>query len=249
MTVSSIVVRSTAGWTGSETEFPTGIQVLDRSQLVVSLTVAGVSQELTLGLHYAIALSAAGVATVLPLAAFPATPGTVAFVRETPMTQVYDPKATDIYDAAGHEAALDRSAMRIAELSARLANLVVFKDGPPSVPSGTVLVSDGNGGATAGPTADELEGARTAAVAAAAEATEAARATAAGAAEAVAAAATLMALLDVSSIETLTVPHGLAIITSDEQIAVAASAAAIAAVDSAITNLRAEIVTAPLFAG
>lgn len=189
MTVSSIVVRSTAGWTGSETEFPTGIQVLDRSQLVVSLTVAGVSQELTLGLHYAIALSAAGVATVLPLAAFPATPGTVAFVRETPMTQVYDPKATDIYDAAGHEAALDRSAMRIAELSARLANLVVFKDGPPSVPSGTVLVSDGNGGATAGPTVDELEDASAEAI----EAAASSRASAVSAADSMADAAALVA--------------------------------------------------------
>ena len=92
MTVSSIVVRAVAIWTGAETEFPTGIQVLDKSQLAVShIPAEGQHLVLTLGLHYSVALSPAGIATVVPLGAFPVTPGTVSFVRQTPMTQTYDP--------------------------------------------------------------------------------------------------------------------------------------------------------------
>ncbi|WP_026783156.1 hypothetical protein [Pleomorphomonas koreensis] len=179
MTVTSIVVRATALWTGAETEFPTGIQVLERSQLVVSLTPAGGdSQQLTLGLHYSVVLSVGGVATVVPLGAFPAMPGTVSFERDTPMTQDYDPTATDTYDAAGHAAALDRSAMRVAELSQLVEDIdaasIVVAGGASSVPEGAVYVSDGDGGAIAGPTASEIDAARTAAVNAAGTASAAA---------------------------------------------------------------------------
>lgn len=161
MTVSSVVVRAVAGWSGAETEFPTGIQVLTKSQLVVSLVPdEGARLPLTMGLHYAVNLSPAGVATVLPLPAFPAMHGEVSFVRRTPMTQDYDPTATDTYDAAGHAAALDRSAMRVAELSQAVddiaASSVVVAGGAASVPAGAVYVSDGAGKAVAGPTADEI---------------------------------------------------------------------------------------------
>ena len=196
MTVSSVVVRAAAAWTGAETEIPTGIQVQERSQLVVSLVPdEGERQALTLGLHYAITLSPAGVATVVPLVAFPATPGTVSMVRQTPMTQVYDPTATDTYDAAGHAAALDRSAMRVAELSQKVDDIeqssIVVAGGAASVPVGAVYVSNGEGGAVAGPTAAEIETARVDAVSAAGTATGAAglatgAATAAGSAAALA---------------------------------------------------------------
>jgi hypothetical protein len=179
MTVSSVVVRAVAGWTGAETEFPTGIQVLAKTQLVVSLVPdEGARLPLTLGLHYAVNLSPAGVATVLPLPAFPATHGEVSFVRRTPMTQDYDPTATDTYDAAGHAAALDRSAMRVAELSLAVDDIaaasVVVEGGAASVPAGAVYVSDGAGRAIAGPTAVEIEAARVEAVGAASTATTAA---------------------------------------------------------------------------
>lgn len=179
MTVSSIVVRAVAVWSGVETEFPTGVQILDRTQLVVSLVPdEGAAQVLTLGLHYSVSLSPAGVATVAPLGSFPATPGVVSFVRQTPMTQSYDPTATDTYDAAGHAAALDRSAMRVAELSVKVddiaASSIVVADGAASVPVGAVYVSNGEGGAIAGPTAAEIETARAAAVSAAGTATGAA---------------------------------------------------------------------------
>lgn len=194
MTVVSTVVRAAAVWTGAEAEIPTGIQVQERSQLVVSLVPdAGEHQALTLGLHYSMRLSPAGVATVVPLAAFPATPGTVSMVRQTPMTQDYDPTATDTYDAVGHAAALDRSAMRVAELSQKVddieASSIVVAGGAESVPEGAVYVSNGEGGAVAGPTAAEIETARAAAVGAAGMATGAAGVAAGAATTADAAAA------------------------------------------------------------
>lgn len=179
MTVSSVVVRAVAAWTGAETEFPTGIQILDRSQLVVSLVPdEGDRQVLTLGLQYSIDLSPAGIATVVPLGAFPASPGSVSFVRQTPMAQTYDPTATDTYDAVGHAAALDQSAMRVAELSQKVDDIeavsIVVAGGAASVPAGSVYVSDGEGGAVAGPTSTEIETARAQAVSAAGTATGAA---------------------------------------------------------------------------
>lgn len=194
MTVVSTVVRAAAAWTGAETEIPTGIQVQERSQLVVSLVPdEGERQALTLGLHYAVTLSTAGVATVVPLAAFPATPGTVSMVRQTPMTQVYDPTATDTYDAAGHAAALDRSAMRVAELSQKVddveASSIVVVGGAASVPEGAVYVSNGEGGAIAGPTAAEIETARAGAVSAAESSAAGAQAAGASAMSAAASAA------------------------------------------------------------
>lgn len=172
MTVVSTVVRAAAAWTGAETEIPTGIQVQERSQLVIGLVPdEGERQALTLGLHYAVTLSPAGVATVVPLAAFPPKPGTVSIVRQTPMTQGYDPTATDTYDAAGHAAALDRSAMRVAELSQKVddveAAAIVVVGGAAGVPAGAVYVSDGEGGAVAGPTSTDFEAARAEAVSAA----------------------------------------------------------------------------------
>ncbi|MBS1164204.1 MAG: hypothetical protein H6R00_229 [Proteobacteria bacterium] len=195
MTVVSTVVRASAAWTGVETEIPTGIQVQERSQLIVSLVPdEGERQALTLGLHYAVTLSSAGVATIAPLAAFPATPGTVSMVRQTPMTQVYDPTATDTYDAAGHAAALDRSAMRVAELSQKVDDIeessIVIAGNAASVPEGAVYVSNGEGGAVAGPTAAEIETARATAVSASGTATVAAGA-ATGAATAAGTAAAL----------------------------------------------------------
>ena len=88
------------------------------------------------------------------------------------------PTATDTYDAAGHAAALDRSAMRVAELSRKVddieASSIVVDGGAASVPEGAVYVSNGEGGAIAGPTAAEIETARAVAVSAAGTATGAA---------------------------------------------------------------------------
>lgn len=128
MTVATEASYSQFVYTGAETTFPAGFAALSATDVFVSYFDAdGLAVALTAGLHFSVAVDAAGAATVTRIA-FPSAsadlPVTIAIERITPALQGVDFDNLTAYDASVHERIADAGAMRDAELRNRQARAV-----------------------------------------------------------------------------------------------------------------------------
>jgi hypothetical protein len=116
MTVPSETCFNLLNWTGVETTFATGIQVMEAADLLVT-HIDGSTDARTLlvqGTHYSVSLSPTNVATVTRIS-FPPAAGQIEFMRDTDMIQPVNFEDLAHYSAEVHETLFDTAFMGIAE--------------------------------------------------------------------------------------------------------------------------------------
>lgn len=116
MTISSEIAFNALAWTGSQTAFAPGIKCQATSHLrVYSRDASNADTLLTENVHYSVALSSEGLATVTPIA-LPSAPRTLLFERVTPALQATDFGQLYSFAPGIHTLLHDAAALRDAEL-------------------------------------------------------------------------------------------------------------------------------------
>jgi hypothetical protein len=111
------------GWTGAESTWPCGFQALREAHVYGELRdAAGITQQLTQGTHYKVALGVDGTVTASPLPGMVATHGQVRFHRLTPALKDVEFINLSSYSAAIHDYYYAADAMRDSELRRDIAS-------------------------------------------------------------------------------------------------------------------------------
>lgn len=176
MTIASEANRSGPyACNGATTHFPYAFKIFEAAHVRVILTdEAGVETTLSLGADYAVSgVGDDGGGAVETAVAHPSG-CLVTLVLNVPFIQEIDLENQGAYFAETIERALDEGVQRDLQLAEEVARAFKLRPSAELVAAGAVFVSDGDGGATGGPSAADIETARNVAVAASGAAAQAA---------------------------------------------------------------------------
>lgn len=168
MTIASEANRSGPyACNGTTTHFPYAFRIYNAAHIRVILTdTEGIETTLALGTDYTVVgVGEAGGGAVDTALAHPAG-CLVTLILNVPFTQEIDLENQGAYFAETLERALDEGVQRDLQLAEEVGRAFKLRASAAVVPGGAVFVSDGVGGATAGPSATDITAARDTAVAA-----------------------------------------------------------------------------------
>lgn len=132
-TVGTEACTASLAWTGVEGVFVPGFPALDPTHIAVTYQpTAGPAVALVPGIHFSVAIDAAGAVTLTPIA-MPAAPGVVTIDRRTPSVQTTNFINLGSFSPDIHTQLHDQAAMAIAELRRDLARAVLGQVAPASI--------------------------------------------------------------------------------------------------------------------